>query len=125
MELSLDMGNAEFRITSYQPGSVVINGQVYTCSLWIMPDRLIAPWAPRKVSELTSEHFQEIAALNPTVVILGTGTQFQSVHPAIFSAFYEKKIGVEIMDSAAAARTYTILMAEGRKVAAGLLLNSL
>lgn len=121
MEFSLDRGDAQYQITAYKPGSIFVNEQEYYVSVLIMPNMLIAPWEPNSINDLTAAHFKEILSLSPQVFILGTGIKQQFPNAKLFADLYEKQIGVEIMDTAAACRTYTILISEGRRVAAGLL----
>lgn len=122
MELTLDDGSAKYRITSYSAGVLLINGQSYHCSLLISPDELIAPWGPTSVSKLTVSDCEQILKLKPDIVIIGTGSRLESFDPGIFEPFYQRQIGVEVMDTGAACRTYTLLMAENRKVVAGIIL---
>jgi uncharacterized protein len=123
MEFTLDPGDGQYHIESYRPGSVTINGQDYTCSVLIMPDRLISPWRPNSVSELTTNDFQDLLQFHPQLLLLGTGPKQQFPDNKLFSALFQNNIGVEVMDTAAACRTYTLLMAEGRQVIAGLLMQ--
>ena len=73
--------------------------------------------------DLTTEHFAQIDAISPDVVIVGTGARQRFVHPKLFSMLTARRIGIECMDSQAACRTYNILMAEGRKVALALIIE--
>ena len=67
------------------------------------------------------EVYAQTLALKPEVVLLGTGDKLRFPHPSLTRAFAEARIGIEVMDLQAACRTYNILMAEERKVAAALL----
>ena len=87
-----------------------------------MPEQLL-PWAPATFAELKAEHFAPIAAMKPEVVLLGTGGKLRFPHPSITRSLSDACIGVEVMDLQAACRTYNILMAEERKVAAALLFH--
>jgi uncharacterized protein len=60
--------------------------------------------------------------LEPEIVLLGTGRRQQFPHPRLTQALLEQGVGVEVMDTAAACRTYNVIMLEGRRVAAALLL---
>ena len=70
---------------------------------------------------LSAEHFEAIAALDPEVVLLGTGRVQRFPHPRLTTALSSRRIGIEAMDTGAACRTYNILMSEGRKVLAALI----
>jgi len=122
MKISLDGGTATYRILSYAPGRIVVNEQTLTRSAVVMPEHLIADWPPQLFGELAAAHFTQLLALQPEIVLLGTGTQLRFPKPDALSPLYDAGIGVEVMDTGAACRTYTILMAEGRAVAAALLM---
>jgi Uncharacterized conserved protein len=122
MKLHLDKPTASNIIHGYAPGEVKINDEVITRSLVVMPEQLIRDWPPQQMEELSETHLEVVAALEPEVVLLGTGKRL-TFPPAKFTAFFlARGIGLEVMDTAAACRTYNILMAEDRKVAAALLM---
>ena len=79
-------------------------------------------WADGGFDTLSEQDFESIQALTPEIVLLGTGARQRFPHPRLYRALTDAGIGVEIMDSAAAARTYNIIAAEGRRVAAALIL---
>ncbi|MGB5732951.1 MAG: Mth938-like domain-containing protein [Thiohalocapsa sp.] len=110
-------------IEAYDAAHIRINGQDYGTGLAVSAEELVVDWGPRDGAELTNEHIDALLALRPQVVILGTGTQQRFPHPAVYRVLLENGIGVEIMDTGAACRTYNILVSEGRPVAAGLLLG--
>ncbi|CAN0412391.1 unnamed protein product, partial [Phaeothamnion confervicola] len=106
--------------TGYGPGFVLVNDARHEASVVVMPEHLMA-WEPDGFDTLEAAHFQAIVALRPEVVLLGTGDRIRFPHPSVTRALAEARIGVEVMDLQAACRTYNILMAEERKVAAALL----
>ncbi|MES2997880.1 MAG: Mth938-like domain-containing protein [Pseudomonadota bacterium] len=122
MELNLDTGEGHYHIRGYGVDFIQVNNEKIGHSLIVTPNKLIAPWPPQSLAELNTSHFLPLLDLHPTIVLLGTGPRFSFPDPSLLSDFYTKKIGIEVMDTAAACRTYTVLMAEGRKVAAALLL---
>lgn len=93
-----------------------------TQSAIVTPELLIKEWPPQTVAELTREHIQQLAALKPEVVIVGTGKRLQWPDRALLTPLMEAGIGYEIMDTAAACRTYNILSYEGRVVAVALMM---
>lgn len=114
--------NNPFSITGFSDDSITINGQVYQQSLIISPSQLIRDWPPQSFAELQESHLDALIALQPTVIILGTGTQ-QAFIPAAWQAkLFKRKIGLETMKTQAACRTFNVLLSEGRNVVAGLLL---
>jgi len=110
-----------YSIQSYAPGRVVVNGVAYQQSLIVRPER-IAPWGPESVPALTTGDFEELARMGPEIVLLGTGQRQRFPTPALFRCLIDAGIGLEVMDTGAACRTYNILAAEGRSVAAALLM---
>lgn len=121
MEIHRDHSDAKYQITAYTAGTITVNGKNYSHGLLIMADHLLENWGPNSVEELSASHFQEMVAYKPQVVLLGTGPTLRFPNAAIFAELYRHQIGVEIMDTAAACRTYTLLISEGRRVIAGLL----
>ena len=73
---------------------------------------------PAGFDALVAEDFAAIAALAPEVALLGTGSALRFPHPRLTRALVDARIGLEVMDTAAACRTFNILAAEGRRVAA-------
>ncbi len=89
----------------------------------MLPETPPVSWDVSSFDALSAEHFAQIAALLPDVVILGTGQRQKFVHPRLMQSLNANRIGVECMDNQAACRTYNILMAEGRKVALALIIG--
>lgn len=110
-------------VTAYDNAGVEINLTQFTASLLVLPEVAPADWPVASFDLLTREHFMQIDATRPDVVILGTGRRQRFVHPKLTTALTSRRIGVECMDNQAACRTYNILMAEGRKVALALIFD--
>ncbi len=108
-------------VTAYDDTGVEINAVRFAYSLLVLPEVAPAAWPVNSFDALTVEHFAQIDATLPDVVILGTGRRQRFVHPKLTAALTSRRIGVESMDNQAACRTYNILMAEGRKVALALI----
>jgi uncharacterized protein len=106
--------------TGYGPGFVLVNDERRESSVIVMPEHLAA-WDAPDFAGLEAAHFGALVALKPEVVLLGTGDKLRFPHPGLTRALAEARIGLEVMDLQAACRTYNILMAEERKVAAALL----
>lgn len=104
-------------------GTITVNEQTYAHSVVVTPERLLDPWRPASVAQLTAEDLGSVAHLGVELVILGTGAHQVFPAPAILAPLINAAIGVECMDSRAAARTYNIVASEGRKVAAAILLD--
>ena len=82
----------------------------------------VQPWDAATLEDLQTEHFERLALLKPEVVIFGSGPRLRFVQPALLRSLMAQRIGVETMDTAAACRTYNVLVNEGRSVVAALLL---
>ncbi len=122
LKLHLSSSSEKNIFTGYGVGYVMVNQTRHEHSLIIMPDRIIENWQVQIFQQLTAEHFEILLPFHPEIVLLGTGTTLRFPCPSITKELIELKIGVEVMDTSAACRTYNILMAEGRNVAAALLI---
>jgi uncharacterized protein len=107
-------------ITGYGAGYVVVNGERRDSSVVVLPDR-IEQWAVKGFEHLSTEDFAFLKNLKAEIVLLGTGSRQRFPHPRLTAALAQAGIGLEVMDVQAACRTYNILVAEERKVAAALL----
>lgn len=123
MKIQFDTGPAGRNyIRSYGPGRVAINQQTYTRSLIVTPSRVVADWPPQAFADLAGTHFATLLAFEPEVIVLGTGTRLRFPSPAVTAALAQANIGLEVMDTGAACRTYNVLMGDGRRVLAALLM---
>jgi uncharacterized protein len=121
MKLSQEHGGG-YRIRSYAQGRLRVNDEVLERSVVVAPDQLVTDWPPQTLAELDDQHLQPVLDLQPEVVILGTGTVQRFPDRAILQRVLAAGVGVEVMETGAACRTYNILMAEDRRVVAALLL---
>jgi uncharacterized protein len=108
-------------VTAYGPGFVEINQVRYNGNLVLAPDQPVTAWRAASFDALCAEDFEPLLGLRPEVVLLGTGVRQQFPHPRLTRRFAEARIGIEAMNTAAACRTYNILMNEGRRVVAAFL----
>jgi uncharacterized protein len=109
-------------VTAYGEGYVAVNGQRHESSVVVLRDQVIA-WDAPSFDALTAESFAFLKKLDVDIVVLGTGERQRFPHPRLTAALAEAGVGLEVMDLKAACRTYNILVAEERKVAAALLLE--
>lgn len=115
-------GDVRYAIRAYGPGEVQINEIRYTESLIISPNHLETGWSPGPVSNFTPATLEPLLAYDPEIILIGTGEQLHMLAAEFQMRALEEGSGLEIMDTAAACRTYNILMGEGRRVVAGLIL---
>jgi uncharacterized protein len=107
-------------ITGYGEGYVMVNGERREKSVVVLADR-IQEWSTQSFDQLSAADFAFLKELNVEIVLLGTGPRQRFPHPRLTAALAQAGIGLEVMDLQAACRTYNILVAEERKVAAALL----
>ncbi|WP_018140529.1 Mth938-like domain-containing protein [Thioalkalivibrio sp. ALJ7] len=110
-------------VTGYEAGRVGINQVAHLQSLIVRPHDLRTAWPVQTVAELEVEHLQTILDSPPEVLLIGTGEVQEFPDRAVWRHLRSQGLGVEIMDTAAACRTYNLIMAEGRDVAAALIIN--
>lgn len=121
--LELDNNSSQYQIEAYEPGCVRINGVTYMHSVIVTPTQLIDNWPPQCLTDLTDAALlTPILALKPAILLLGTGGSLQFPPLALYGELINQGIGVEIMDTAAACRTFSALSAENRDVAAALII---
>lgn len=107
-------------ITAYGEDYVVVNSARHQSSLIVLPDRVV-PWEVDGFDCLSQDSFAFIKNLETEIVLLGTGPRQRFPHPGLTALLAAAGIGLEVMDLKAACRTYNILVAEERKVAAALM----
>jgi uncharacterized protein len=122
MKLHLTTAENNYLITGYDENYIGVNNQRYQQSLIVMAQQLDTEWPVSEFAQITEVQMAELANLNPEVVLLGTGQKHQFLHPKIYQALTQKGIPLECMTTAAACRTYNILMSEGRNVLAALII---
>jgi len=140
MQFNLEIDYSAYSIRGCRPGEISytapadldadsaqpVEVQTVSGSVIVSTRQLIEGWPPNTVDDLGTEHIAAIVALEPELILLGTGTTLQFPPRELLLELRSQRVagrqvGVEIMDTAAACRTYNILMAEGRHVVAGLI----
>jgi uncharacterized protein len=111
-------------IRHYEPGLVQINQQKLDKSCIITQHSLQTDWPVSQIDQLSTTHLQTLLDLKPEVLILGTGEK--QVFPAVefFGYCARQGVSLEVMNNAAACRTYNVLTTEQREVVVGLILES-
>jgi uncharacterized protein len=107
-------------INAYGADYVMVNGARHASSVIVTADQVL-PWQAASFDSLSENDFSSLESLRVEIVLLGTGPKQRFPHPRLTAALARAGIGVEVMDMQAACRTYNILVAEERKVAAALL----
>lgn len=124
MELSLEPSRSSYSVRRVAVDSVMIGSQVLKASFVVTPDVLLEGWPERCVADIDDNTLARLLAIQPQpdVVLLGSGTQQQLAPQRIQAELLSRGIGLECMDNAACARTFNLLLNEGRRVAAAFLL---
>lgn len=122
MDLSLDRPGDYLFVRRVTERAVTVVDRELTASFLLSPQRAVEQWPVTSAQALDDQHVQSVLELKPEVVLLGTGTRQQFPPPAFMAGFLRKGIGIEVMDNAAAARTYDLLASEGRRVVAAFIL---
>ncbi|OGT46684.1 MAG: hypothetical protein A3E82_01185 [Gammaproteobacteria bacterium RIFCSPHIGHO2_12_FULL_38_11] len=122
MILSEDHSDATYQIQSVSAQAIKINNKTYSHSLIISPEKLIPDWHPTSLDTLTDEDLLLFLAFNTDIILLGTGARSIIPPTKKLACLLEKQFHIECMNTAAACRTYTLLISEGRKVVAGLII---
>ena len=123
MKIELTLGNDDFNtISSYSEDSFTVNEHVYSTGIIISAKELIAPWPVNTFDQIVLAHIEQIIALDPEIIIIGSGIGIKFLPEEYSAIALAKDIGIEYMDSGGACRCYNLLLDEGRKVVAGLLL---
>lgn len=121
MKLQLAGSGGINLFTAYGTGYVAVGQTPHRQSIIVLPDRPVEPWQPRSLDELTLAHFDAVLCHHPEIILLGSGATMRFPSNAIRRALASARVGLEVMDTPAACRTYNILASEGRRVAAALI----
>jgi uncharacterized protein len=119
MQLSRDVSAVNF-IRAWEPGRVRIGDRWLTGNVIVGMDRIVEHWTAIAPADLTIETLQPALALEPTIIVLGSGTERLLPDVELMAAVAERSVGLEIMSTPAACRTFNVLLQEQRRVAAAL-----
>jgi uncharacterized protein len=122
VKLQLSNPDSGYTFTAYGDDYIAVNGKRYNTNVALLPGQMLAEWTSASFEMLTEADFAKLAALAPEILLLGTGKTLRFPTPELLQPLMAARIGFEVMDTHAACRTYNILAAEGRKVAAAILI---
>ena len=126
MKIELDSENpASNKIISYSDDSFTLKNKVINSNIVISNDRLIENWSVTSYENLALQHIDSIIEWHPEIILLGTGKESGFQNYELLTYLSSKNIGLEIMNTGAACRSYNLLIDEGRNVVACLFLNTL
>jgi uncharacterized protein len=110
-------------VTGCGPGWVRVGAQEFRENVVLTPDTVTPGFAPGGFDALTDDDFSRLLKGSPEIVLLGTGAAQRFPRPAVTAPLHRANVGLEVMDTRAACRTYNILVAEGRAVSAALIVD--
>jgi uncharacterized protein len=122
MQLTEHRNERQLFVRTADASSVTVIDRVYTRSLLLDTDRVIEDFPARRVEDLDAPAIEKVLSLEPEVVLLGTGARITFPPAAVLAQFLKRRVGLEAMDNAAAARTFNVLIGEGRRAVAVFLL---
>lgn len=123
MKFSEAFLDSTYRITGYDEKSIWINKEPYHQSLFITAQTLQQPWDSKGFKEWTSEDLSGLLTLKTEVLLIGSGKTYQTLNRDLYKLLVKHNIGFEVMDTAAACRTFNFLLMESRPVAAALFIQ--
>lgn len=123
MQLSHELPDYAYSLRAADGHSAKVNDRVLVASFILAPNILIEDWQVGDSTTLVPDAMSPLLALNPELVLLGTGDRQVFPSAAVMAACLTQGIGIEVMANAAAARTFNVLAGEGRRVVAGFLLS--
>lgn len=123
MQLNLEHPDHEFYLRGADGSSARVNDRLLDASFVLSPNRLVEDWPVREVKAMTPQDLEPVLALEPEVILLGSGASQVFPPAAVLAACLGRGVGLETMTNAAAARTYNVLAGEGRRVVAAFVLG--
>lgn len=121
--LDLDENRSTYQIRAFKPGTIQVNDRIFTQSIIIAPEQLIENWPPQTVNGLSKIDLDPIISLKPDILLIGTGASHVFLPAELYGHLINVGIGVEVMNTSAACRTFNALSAENRNVVAALLIK--
>ena len=124
MKLSAESGSGNV-IRSFRPGELRLTEQTFDVHVILSANKIIRDWKPAAFLELSIADFEPAIALDPEIILFGTGEQQRFPDNALMTEIMRQGIAFEVMDTSAACRTFNVLVSEFREVVAALLVQNL
>lgn len=121
MDLTHQRPGDHHYIRSVSNQGIRIADQLCSGALIVSANRLITDWPVSRAEEIGTQDLEQILQLEPEVVLIGTGQRQVFLPPELLMHFYKRSVGIEIMNTQAACRTFNVLVSEQRNVVAALL----
>lgn len=124
MLLTQENYNDVFPVQAYEAGRLKVNNQWFSHSVSLRFGAEPQAWPVEQIHNLTLAQLEPLLTLRPELILLGSGDKLVFPAPTLLAQITAQGIGIEIMDTKAACRTYNLLLAESRRVIAALFLSS-
>ena len=122
MQLDRETVGGNF-IRSFSPGELRINDAVYAGHVIITPDAVVENWSPAEITSLSIADFDAALSASPELIVFGTGVRQVFPPATVTTEILRRGIGFEVMDTTAACRTFNVLIGDGRRIVAALLIR--
>lgn len=123
MKFSEALLDSTYRITGYDAQTLKVNGRVFEQSILLTAQSLEQPWSTKTFRDWGVSDITPLLQLKVEILLIGSGYRYQPLAPELYQLLVEHKQGFEVMDTAAACRTFNLLLMEARSVAAALFIN--
>ena len=124
MKLSLDNAGDLYQIRAFARDTITINDLRCQASLIVSGHKLITDWPVTNIHALTVTDLETLTHLSAELCLLRTGAHLNFPHTSLNARYPQREIATAVMDTAAACRTYNVLISEGRAVAAALIIDN-
>jgi uncharacterized protein len=121
MDLTLEQPGDHLFIRSVSARGIQIVDDFYNSSIIVSTKQVIPDWPVSSIENITEQHLEKVLDLRPELVLIGTGARQAFLTPRQMMFFYSRNVGVEVMTTDAACRTFNVLVSESRNVVAALI----
>ena len=121
MDLTLEQPGDHLFIRSVSVQGIQVVDDFYDSSIIVSTKQVIPDWPVNSVENITEQHLEKVLDMQPELVLIGTGARQAFLSPRQMMYFYSRNIGIEVMTTDAACRTFNVLVAESRNVVAALI----
>ncbi len=116
MKLDFDQHTINLSITAYSEDGITLGGRMLTAPFVVSGNDILPDLVPNSVSAIEPTHIERIMQLEPSLVIIGTGSKQTFLDARVLKPALDANVGIEVMGTAAACRSFNVLVAENRAV---------
>ena len=116
MKLEFDRHTTVLSISAYSKQGITLGGRLLTEPFVVTGNDILLDILPNSLAAMGSRHIEQLTTLEPGLIIIGTGEQQTFIDELVLRPALEANIGVEMMSTAAACRSFNVLVAENRAV---------